>query len=200
MITPDEILHYWFGDSTNTAQINKEKAALWWGKNEKNDAECIERFSTTLERASRGELDVWLDEAKSAVALILCLDQFTRVIHRGTGRMFENDSQAQGITKRLVESEDDPTLPPAYRVFAYMPLMHAEDMALQDEGLRLFEKLIEAAEDEPSRNVLENNLSFMRAHRAIIERFGRFPHRNELLGRESTEEELEFLKGPNSSF
>lgn len=200
MPSPEEILDYWFGKATNTLQINKDKAALWWGKSEQNDAECVERFADTLERVGNGDLDDWTREPRGTLALILCLDQFSRVIYRGTGRMFENDAQAQRLSQHLCDSADEQSLPVAYRIFAYMPLMHAEDMVLQDRALGLFEALADAEEDEAGRNIVKNNLKFMHAHRDIIARFGRFPHRNALLGRESTPEEIEFLKGPNSSF
>ena len=159
-----------------------------WVKDPALDEAIRARFLPTYEAAVAGELEGWLDEPNSCLAYVIVLDQFSRNMFRGTGRMFAADEQARRATERALERGYDRQLPEARRSFLYMPLMHSEDLADQDRCVELFE-----AQGGDSA-------SFARAHRDIIARWGRFPHRNALLGRTSTPEELAFLEQPGSSF
>jgi uncharacterized protein (DUF924 family) len=155
--------------------------AAWFRKDEAFDAEFRARFLAAHEAAARGELDGWLESAQGALALILLLDQFPRNAFRGTARMFATDAKAVAAADTAIAAGHDGEVPADVRVFFYLPYEHAEDLALQERCVALCAPLP------------EDYLRFAVVHRDIIARFGRFPHRNELLGRESTAEELAFL-------
>jgi uncharacterized protein (DUF924 family) len=201
MVTPDEVLRYWFGDGDrNDIAVNETKGKLWFGHAAETDAEITERFGAALQAAGRGELDAWADQPQGRVALIIVLDQFSRNIHRGSGAMYDHDARALRLATESVASGEHRDLAYYERVFTYMPLMHAEELDSQNRCVALFEQLIEDAPNEALANAGRNNLQYAVAHRDIVARFGRFPHRNELLGRPSTAEEREFLTQPGSSF
>ncbi|MGZ5240877.1 MAG: DUF924 family protein, partial [Caldimonas sp.] len=167
---------------------------LWFSKDAAFDRRIAERFASTIEHALRGELDDWAATASGALARILVLDQFTRNAFRGQKRAFAGDAQALAAASAMVGSRQDETLAPFMRVFVYLPFEHAEGMAMQDEAVRLFTRLAGAAPE------LADTLDYARRHREVIERFGRFPHRNAILGRLSTAEELVYLARPGSGF
>lgn len=148
-----------------------------------------ERFAATHEAANRCELFAWRGEPVGRLAEIIVLDQFSRNIYRGTTAAFASDSLALVLAQEAVAAGADKALTPEERVFLYMPYMHSESKAIHEVAMRLFEA-----------NGIQNNFEFERKHKAIIDRFGRYPHRNAILGRSSTEEEIEFLKLPGSSF
>lgn len=175
-----EVLGFWFGELDNKRRFAKD-AAL--------DALMRERFGPHLQAAARGELWHWRGEAPGRLAEIIVLDQFSRNIHRDTPLAFAFDAQALTLAQELVAQGLDAALPPAQRAFAYLPYMHSESPAVHALALPLF-----------SQPGLEDNLRFLHAHTAIIERFGRYPHRNAILGRASTPQELAFLQQPGSSF
>lgn len=192
---PDDaraVLDFWFGPVGSAERGSQRKQ--WFTKNADFDAQIGERFGATVEQALRGELDAWDDDARSALAHILLLDQFTRNVFRGSARAFAGDTQALATATALVGLRRDETLPPYMRAFVYMPFEHAEGMAMQDEAVRLFTRLAAEAPE------LSGMLDFAERHRAVIERYGRFPHRNEVLGRHSTAEELEYLARPGAGF
>jgi len=199
MTTPDQVLGFWFGEQTDPAAISRDKSALWWGKSPETDRDIRQRFGVTLERAARGDLDAWTNTAAGTVALILVLDQFSRVIDRDKPGMFANDAKARALSLQLIESGRDLELPAMQRAFATMPLMHAEELALQDLGVERFRRLA-ADMPESERAPFQAFHQFAIRHRDIVARFGRFPHRNATLGRTSSAEELEFLLTPGSSF
>ena len=180
------VLDFWFG----SGGIRSE----WFRKDTAFDARIAERFGGLIERAVAGELRDWQPDADAALARIVLLDQFTRNVHRNSPRAFAGDALALAAAREMVASGQDRELSPVRRAFVYMPFEHAEDLSAQDEGVRLFAAL-EASMDKPS-----DLLDYAQRHRAIIERFGRFPHRNAVLGRESTPEESDFLRQPGSSF
>ncbi len=186
------VLDFWFGapESEGYGQARKS----WFTKDEAFDQQIRDRFGALIEKALRGEHESWADDAHSALAQIVLLDQFTRNAFRGTARAFAGDARALAAASRMVGSRQDEALPPLMRSFAYMPFEHAEGLATQDESVRLFTRLV-AGTDDPQKLV-----DYAQRHRAIIERFGRFPHRNDILGRQSTAEEIEFLKQPGSGF
>jgi uncharacterized protein (DUF924 family) len=187
MSDPKAVLDFWFG---NGGQARAE----WFRKDDAFDRLIAERFGALVERALAGELREWDAHPESALARILLLDQFTRNIFRGTPRAFAGDGLALAAAKALVASGQDAVLPPLGRSFVYLPFEHAEDLAAQHEAVRLFGAL------EASAPEAKGMLDYAVRHRDIVARFGRFPHRNAILGRESTAEEIEFLKQPGSGF
>lgn len=192
---PDEaraVLDFWFGAPGTPG--HGESRAAWWTKDEAFDAEIRTRFGAGIERALRGEHEAWGEEAPSALAQVLLLDQFTRNAYRGSPRAFAGDARALAAASRMVGARQDEELPPFMRGFVYMPFEHGEGLATQDEAIRLFKRLVAV---DPTQELM---LDYAHRHRAVIERFGRFPHRNEILGRQSTAEEIAFLREPGSSF
>ena len=177
---PKTILQSWFTELTPKQHFAKD-AAL--------DESIRTRFGPTLEAAARCELFPWRATPEGRLAEILVLDQFSRNVYRDTARAFAQDPLALALAQEAVAGGHDLPLPPARRAFVYMPFMHSESKAVHEEALRLF-----------SHPDLAFNLEFERRHQAIIERFGRYPHRNAILGRASTAEEIEFLQQPGSSF
>jgi uncharacterized protein (DUF924 family) len=186
------VLDFWFGTPTSVDFGQARKA--WFAKADAFDRSIRERFGALIEQTLRGERDDWGDDPSSALARILVLDQFTRNAFRGTARAFAGDARALAAASRMVGARDDEALPPFMRKFVYLPFEHAEGLAMQDESVRLFRRLVGDG-DDPGKLV-----DYALRHRAIIERFGRFPHRNDLLGRQSTAEEIAFLKQPGSGF
>jgi len=189
---PQTVLDFWFGAPTGPDYGKARKT--WFAKDDAFDAEVRDRFGTTIEQALRGELDDWGGEAHPALAQILLLDQLTRNAFRDTARAFAGDARALASASRMVGERLDEALPTFMRPFVYLPFEHAEGMAMQDEAVRLFMRLVaEDAEQQPT-------LAYAHRHRAVIERFGRFPHRNVILGRQSTAEEIAFIQQPGSRF
>ncbi|WP_342618213.1 DUF924 family protein [Rhodoferax sp. GW822-FHT02A01] len=179
-LAPHPILHFWFEELTPKQQFTKD-AAL--------DETIRTRFGATLESAARCELFGWRATPEGRLAEIIVLDQFSRNVYRDTPRAFAQDALALVLAQELVASGQDRSLPEAQRVFAYMPYMHSESALVHAQAVALF-----------SQPGMEDNLRFELLHKSIIERFGRYPHRNAILGRSSSPEELEFLSGPGSSF
>jgi uncharacterized protein (DUF924 family) len=180
------VLDFWFGDGGIRVE--------WFRKDPAFDASIAQRFGALVERAVRGELLEWQVEPGSALARILVLDQFTRNIHRDSPRAFSGDAFALAAARAMVAAGHDQQLPPVQRAFVYLPFEHAEELAAQDDAVRLFTALARAAPE------LDDMLDYAHKHRVIIQRFGRFPHRNALVGRESTAMELAFLEQPGSRF
>lgn len=190
-VTPAEVLAFWFGSADAVDP-------RWFKRSDAFDAEIDNRFGATVQAALAGRLDAWALRPEGVLALIVLLDQFTRNMYRGTPAAFAGDAQALALAQKLVDSGELLRLPPLQRWFATMPLEHAEDLALQQQCVRLFEAL--AAEVGPHREALAGALDYARRHRDVVARFGRFPHRNAILGRISTPEEAAFLLQPGSSF
>jgi uncharacterized protein (DUF924 family) len=186
------VLDFWFtaADSPEHGMQRPE----WFRKDPAFDALIASRFGALVESAIADGLDGWAAEAESALARVLLLDQFTRNIYRGTPRAFDGDAQALAAARSMVAAQQDAALLPVQRSFVYLPFEHAEDLRAQDEAVLLFRQL-EA--DAPN---LTGLLDYALRHREIVARFGRFPHRNKVLGRESTAQELEFLEQPGSGF
>jgi len=194
-----EVLDFWFGDSGTTEEVVKRQGKLWFGKSPENDQLVIERFGATLDAAIRGELDDWTETPVGRLALMIVLDQFPHHVWRGDGRSFSCDPIAERLALDTVQRHDDELVSPLARVFLYLPLEHSEKTDVQDLSVALFEKLLREAEGE-EKTVFEGFLDYARKHRDVVARFGRLPRRNEMLGRESTPEEIEFLKEPGSRF
>ena len=190
--TPKDVTTFWFRDATRSPEALERRGAVWFGAEPAFDRECATRFAASLEDAARGALDDWTGTPRGRLALVILLDQMPRNIHRGSPAAFAHDAQAAAHCIAGIESGQDRSLHPVERVFLYMPLQHAEDLGLQRRSVERFESL--AAEvDDAWRDRFAENAHYARLHRDIVERFGRFPHRNRVLGRESTEEELSYL-------
>jgi uncharacterized protein (DUF924 family) len=179
-LAPKDIIQFWFSPETRS---------YWFVASDAFDAKVRERFGTLSEHASSGDLDDWARTPEGSLALILLLDQVPRNIRRHTAQAFQSDDKALALAKKAVSAGFDRSLAKDERLFFYLPFEHAEDRAAQDEAIRLIEALGD-----------EEYTDYARRHRDIIYRFGRFPHRNELLRRTSTEAEIEYLKQPGSSF
>ena len=196
----EQVLDFWFGACGPDGALDRAKQKMWFGDGRDHDAAIRKRFGKLHRRAVRGELDgAWAATPRGTIALIVVLDQFSRHIHRGTLAAFAQDPAAQRLAVAGVEQGADRALIPAQRAFFYLPFEHAENLELQRLGARSFERL--ATEVAPAwRKDYIEFADYAAHHRDIIERFGRFPHRNLALGRGSTPEEIEFLKQPGSSF
>ncbi len=197
--TPGSIWRYWFGAGTDEVEIIRGKSELWWKKNPRTDAEIRRRFGPVLEAEARGELESWDRDPRGRLARILLCDQFPRNMYRGSARAFTHDERARRLARAALDQKIDQALRPIERVFAYLPFEHSESVEDQATSVRLFSALHDLAPDDVQATY-RNFLDYARRHKEIIDRFGRFPHRNGVLGRDSTPEEREFLKQPGSSF
>jgi uncharacterized protein (DUF924 family) len=175
-----EILKFWFEEL---------EPKQWWVKDYELDQLIIARFSEIHDRAARCELAGWRKNASGRLAEIIVLDQFSRNMFRGSPFSFAYDNLALALSQEAISAGADQLLSPVERNFIYMPFMHSESLQIHEEAVELFR-----------RNGQQGNFEYELKHKAIIERFGRYPHRNEVLGRASTEAELEFLQQPGSSF
>lgn len=185
-----EILDFWFGPLTEQGLCAQPRNALWFQSSKETDAYCKERFGKHLERASNDELAHWQTSDEGLIALIILLDQFSRNIHRGTPAAFESDALALRYAIKAVNTGREQQLPAIHRAFLYMPLEHCESLEMQEQCVTLFEKL---AEEVPDEQIISFT-RFAAAHRDVIARFGRFPHRNDILGRQSSPEERAHLE------
>jgi uncharacterized protein (DUF924 family) len=182
----DDILDFWLGDG-NSARDE------WFRKDPAFDAAIRTHFGATVEAALGGAYAQWTGEPRGALALVLLLDQFTRNLHRGTPKMFAGDARALAVADAAVAAGHDRALGSFERSFLYLPFEHAEDLGAQERSLALFSRLA----DETG---IEAPLEWAQKHAAVVRRFGRYPHRNAILGRTSTPEEIAFLAQPGSSF
>ncbi|WP_020655233.1 DUF924 family protein [Massilia niastensis] len=188
-----DVLDFWF--LPRTSEGYGQQRGEWWRKDDRFDALIRERFGATIAQAVAGGLREWDAIGPHGVlARIIVLDQFTRNAHRDTPEAFAGDTLALAGARKLVESGAHLELSPVERSFAYMPFEHAEDARMQEQAVELFTEL---AAGHPG---FESMLDYAHRHRGVIARFGRFPHRNAILGRASTPEELEFLSRPGSGF
>jgi uncharacterized protein (DUF924 family) len=185
------LLEFWFGDASDADNV-KQRGKLWFSSTAAQDRTLRDRFGALHERAARGELDAWMTEPRTALALVLLLDQFTRNLYRGTASAFSNDARALGCSKESIERKFDSPLHVPERAFLYMPFQHAETMEDQTRSVQLFGALMESA-PEQFKDYARTLYEYAVLHRDIVQRFGRFPHRNELLGRVSTDGEKQYL-------
>ncbi|OEZ59860.1 DUF924 family protein [Duganella sp. HH105] len=191
------VFDFWF-------QAADAPRSEWFQKNEAFDREIASRFGALIEQALAGGLHEWDEEGpQSALARILVLDQFCRNVHRGTPLAFAGDPQALQAAQRMVGARRDQALTPLQRAFAYLPFEHAEDMAMQEQSVALYTRMhdaIRATAPAGIANSIAGMLDYAHRHREVIRRFGRFPHRNAILGRASTPEEQAYLQQPGSGF
>ncbi|MBC3956670.1 DUF924 family protein [Pseudomonas triticifolii] len=193
------LLDWWFGSAESPTEVVKARNTLWFGKKKANDAEARERFGDQVEKALAGGLAEWAENPKGWLALILLLDQLPRMIHRDTSNAFAGDPRAQALVKHGLKLERDQHLDPLQRTFIYLVLEHSENLADQNQATACFTRLLPLL-PATDRGYFTRSLTFAERHQAIIARFGRFPHRNAILGRTSTDQEVEFLEKPGSSF
>lgn len=194
------LLDWWFGATPGSAaEVAAARQGLWFGKRDSQDREARERFAGQVEQALAGELQDWTASPQGWLANLILLDQLPRMIFRDTPRAFAGDPLAQVLLQRGLAQGWDRLLTPIQRVFAYIVLEHAEDLAPQECAVALFRDLLDQAGVE-EQDLFGNFLDFAERHRQVIARFGRFPHRNAILGRASSAEEDAFLGEPGSRF
>lgn len=172
--SPQDVRDFWFSE---------EMLPYWFKKSDDIDSQIIQLFGATYEAAHAGKLDHWMNRAEDALALMITLDQFPRNLFRESGRSFESNGLALKYARIALDKGYDQQCDEAARTFFYLPFMHSENLADQDRSIKLYENLGD-----------QNSLHFAQKHRDIVAQFGRFPHRNDVLGRENTPEETEFLK------
>jgi uncharacterized protein (DUF924 family) len=185
------ILEFWFGHPDEPSYGKPRKT--WFNKTPEFDEELRTRFGTDYQKAAAGHLDDWIDLPETCLALILLLDQFPRSIFRDTPEAFATDWEALSAAQQAIALLYDRHFLPVQRWFVYLPFEHSENLNHQHHSVKLFEQL---SHDPDSASAIE----YAYRHLEIIERFGRFPHRNAILGRISTPEEIEFLQQPGSDF
>ena len=189
---PQQVLEFWFGDGLTLGWPSDDRSALWFGGGGALDTQIRERFGALVEQAVSGGLTDWEAAMPTRLALVILLDQFTRNVYRGQARAFAGDGRSQRLVLHALPLGQDAELPTVGRVFFYMPLMHAESPALQNTCVLQFEKLVRESPLE-LQTKMAGNLRAAREHADIVARFGRFPHRNSVLGRPNTPEEDSFL-------
>jgi len=197
-----EVRRFWFGRLPLQPDGVGERLALWFGAGadeEQADELVRSRFTSLIERAAAGELAAWADSPRRRLSLILLLDQFPRHVHRGTARAFATDREALALTLSGMQSAADAALTPVERIFFYMPLQHAELRDAQEESVAAYRRLVSEAPPE-LRAMFTSALEAADLHRSIVARFGRFPHRNRVLGRPNTAEEETYLRGDGERF
>ena len=193
-----ELISHWFGETLDDPASITGRMGWWFSADEERDQLMADRFSGLVEACAAGRLYHWLDDPEGRLAMILALDQLPRNLFRGTPRAFSNDSYTAALCLAAAHTGQDQALKPIQRAFLYMPLQHFEDLQAQEAGVQLYERL---AEENPEWPVFaEGFTAFARLHRDIVARFGRFPHRNKVLNRESTAEEAEYLAGDAPTF
>lgn len=195
----DRILSFWFKEQTLTAPQIDGRMDIWFGEDTGFDDEIRREFETDVDDASRGALDHWADDSKGRLALIILLDQFRRNIYRNKSDAFAKDKVALRLCVEGAMEKKDKGLPPIYRAFFYMPLQHAESRKVQKKSVNIFNRLADAV-SPTFRETFETIAQFAELHADIIEQFGRFPHRNDLLGRGNTAKEDEYLAGDSPDF
>lgn len=195
----DDILSFWFKEQALSAPQIDRRMDTWFGEDAVFDHELEKEFASDIEQACEGELDHWADDPRGRLALILLIDQFRRNIHRNTADAFSKDKLALKLCVEGAMEKKDKGLTPIQKVFFYMPLQHTESARVQAKSVELFTRLAESVSPTYQETFL-TIAQFAELHKDIIDQFGRFPHRNKLLGRENTPEEDEYLAGDSPDF
>lgn len=198
-MTPEEVHEFWFADAVTDPEKANARMTFWFRSTPEADALITQRFAAAVQEAASGALAAWAFKARPGLSLIIVLDQFPRNIGRGTAAAFAHDRQALSVARRGVAAGFLDALTPVEQAFFLMPFQHSEDLACQREGMALFEQMAESALPE-WRAIAESIVRYARMHLEIIERFGRFPHRNRILGRDSTPDERAYLNSNSESF
>ncbi len=189
----EKINKYWFGRVEETVVPSERRARLWFGESFEVDHEIKTLFAEQLEDAREGRCTEWEMAPRGKLAMIIMLDQFSRHLYRGNAKSFSKDDYALSICIQGMETQQDHELSLIERVFFYFPLLHSEYLKHQEESIRAYQMLVELAFPE-TQVIYESFFKFANHHYSIVRRFGRFPQRNAIIGRESTEEELQYLK------
>lgn len=188
-----KLLTFWFGDLGHADLPTSDRTNLWFGENLQLKEQLLQSFKEDYEDATNGKLSDWESTPRGRLALIILLDQFSRCLHRNSSNAFAQDKTAQDLCVEGLRKHMDQSLTLIERVFFYMPLVHAENSESQEQSIRLFQNLVSLSMTETTQ-VYQLFLAYAYAHFRVIKEFGRFPQRNQLLGRESTPEEIAFLK------
>jgi len=195
----DDVLDFWFGDLNELGCSSPEHRKRWWTKSDAFDDAVRSQFLNDYEAIVEGDREAWRNTARGALAFIIVLDQFSRNMFRGTPKMFAADELARDVCREGIDAGFDTELSFDERVFFYLPLEHSEEITDHLQCMDLFNVLADCSPEQLEADA-KNYLDYAQSHKAIIDRFGRYPHRNATLGRTSTPEEIEFLKNPGSSF
>ena len=195
----EDILQFWFGAFPTPYTADVTKSDMWFKNGASYDSEIFLNFGVDYEKAINDDLNHWIESHRGRLALIIVLDQFSRHIHRGSAQSFAQDKKAQALCIDGIAAGDDAKMHSIERSFFYLPLEHAEDIKKQNLSLRAYTQLVQDV-PEQYRKPFEMNLEYAVQHHFVIEKFGRFPELNEILGRESTAEELEFIASGKYSF
>jgi uncharacterized protein (DUF924 family) len=198
MSKPDDVLSFWLGAPAPDSDAFMAKVKRWFYVDKALDAEIRTRFGDTLTKARDGALDDWAATPRGRLGLIVVLDQFTRNLHRGTPRAFENDARGLVLAEAGIDAREDEALPFEEKMFLYMPLAHSEDVTRQERHVALVEAAVNAA-PEALQGAYASFSKHARMYLEQIRRFGRFPHRNMILGRTCTQEEMAFLDSPSTN-
>jgi len=195
----DSILDFWIGTASEDVIASKKRSKLWYQATGTIDASIKENYSDLLLQAEQRELGHWASCAKGSSALVILLDQFSRNIYRSTEKAFRNDEYALQITEASIDSEQHLELSLIERAFLYHPFKHSESLLAQDQSIELFHNLVRDA-PKPWQHQMRSFARHAKDHRKIILQFGRFPHRNKILGRANTIEEQDYLNHNNNRF
>lgn len=199
MAVPDDVLEFWFADASTSPQATQERNAFWFGANPETDSSVWEIFADVITDAAANVYDHWGETALGRLALIILLDQFPRNIYRGTSEVYRYDEQALGLAGQGVTLGHLAGLSVPEQAFFLMPYQHSEDISVQRAGVQLMQALVTEAPEE-WQPVAQGYLDYAVRHHDIVAAYGRFPHRNSLLGRSSTAAEDEFLAGGGETF
>jgi uncharacterized protein (DUF924 family) len=195
----DEILSFWFKQQELSAPQIDRRMDTWFGEDEVFDHEIRKEFADDVDKACKGQLDHWADDPRGRLALIIMIDQFRRNMYRNTAEAFSMDRLALKLCVEGAMEKKDKGLAPIQKVFFYMPLQHSESAKVQAKSVELFTRLAESVSPTYQETFL-TIAQFAELHKDIIDQFGRFPHRNRLLGRENTPEEDQYLAGDSPDF
>jgi len=193
------VLEWWFGSADTAKAVAAEQGRLWFGKRDSQDLEARTRFGALVEQALAGGLTEWAQHPQGWLALVLLLDQVPRMIFRENPQSFAGDARALALVAQGIAADFDRQLRPIERVFIYIVFEHCENLAAQNEAIARYTELL-AQQPAEDRGLFADYLDYAEKHQRVIAQFGRFPHRNQVLGRESTEDELVFLSKPGSRF
>ncbi len=197
----EKIILFWFGKLDKSGIPSKEKQIMWWSKDHKLDEFIKENYEKYVNLAVLGELGEWKEDPLGMLAFIIVLDQFSRNIYRDTLKAFTQDELALESAKEGIEKGFDKKLLPIERIFFYLPFMHSENLEDQQECIRIYRELADECSSNPDiYSIINNSYEFAIKHFDIIKKYGRYPHRNSIMGRKSTAQEIEFLKQEGSSF
>ncbi len=195
----EQILSFWFGEIDADGLAKQEQAKRWFQASAETDKLIRERFESDLQKAIQGQLTSWEQYPRGRLALIVLLDQFSRNIYRGTAQAFAQDELALSLCLQGIDIGHDLALQSIERTFYYLPMEHTENLEIQDKCVQHYEQLVASVPPATAKK-LQSSLDHVISHRDIIARFGRFPHRNKLLGRASTAAEREYLSQGGATF